>query len=436
MSLARPSLVRTTDRLLPEVPADQQRHGLSVTEAFRIALGSLVTNKMRSALTMLGIIIGVGSVIVMVSLGQGVAAATQASIQRLGTNILTVMPASQQRGGVSQGLGSSQTLKLEDLDVVLRSSPSVKAASAEYRGTGTVKFGNENTRTTIQGASPTYFEIHNMPLARGRGFTSAEVRSRAKVAVLGDGIRQTLFAGQRPIGKTIKVNGQNFRVIGVVRPRGGGGFRSPDDQITIPVTTAQRRVFGVEHLTSITVQAASAERMDRAQGEVLAAVAKAHRLPRGAEPDVRLFNQADVTESAAQQSTFLTMLLAGIAAVSLIVGGIGIMNIMLVSVTERTREVGIRKALGAKRKDVLYQFLIEAVTISVAGGVAGILIGIGLSFWMARPADAGGMGFPMLLTPTPMIVSFVFSALVGVFFGIYPAAKAASLNPIQALRHE
>jgi putative ABC transport system permease protein len=409
---------------------------MSVAESFRVALQGLTANKLRSLLTMLGIIIGVGSVIVMVALGQGVAQATQASIQRLGTNILTVMPDSQRRGGVSQGLGSAQTLKLEDVDAVRKASPSVRAVTPEYRGSGTVKYQNQNTRTTIYGASPEYFRIRNMPLERGKAFTREQVRQRAKVAVVGDTVRETLFGNLDPIGKDIKVNGQSFRVIGVVRKRGATGFRSPDDQITVPITTAMRRLFGVDYLSSLSVQAVSASKMDAAQEEVLNAIARAHQLAPGQTPDVRVSNQADLTESASQQSTFLTMLLAGVALVSLVVGGIGIMNIMLVSVTERTREIGIRKAIGAKRANILYQFLIESVTLSLAGGILGIMLGIGTAVWMSLPADSGGLGFPMLLTPAPMVVAFLFSAAVGIFFGIYPAIQASALDPIKALRHE
>ena len=436
MSVARTtSAGKSRGELLSGVPAAHRRRGLSAAEAFRIALQGLVANKLRAFLTMLGIIIGVGSVIVMIALGQGVAQASQASIQKLGTNVLTIMPNRQMRGGVSQGLGSSQTLKLPDLDVVLK-CPSVKAASAEYGGSGQVKFQNQNTRTQIQGALPDYFQIRNMPINAGRGFTSDDVRRKARVAVLGDNMRETLFGGISPIGKSIRINGQGFQVIGVVARRGASGFRSPDDQVTIPVTTAMRRLFGVDYLSSITVQAVSADKMSIAQDEAMQALAKAHKQQPGDEPDVRVFNQGDLMESANQQSGFLTMLLAGIALVSLVVGGIGIMNIMLVSVTERTREIGIRKAIGAKRKDILYQFLIESVTLSLVGGLMGIGGGVGIALWMARPADEGGVGFPMMLTPQPIIISFVFSAIVGIFFGIYPAFKASALDPIEALRYE
>ena len=409
---------------------------MSLGEAFRLAFQGLVANKLRAFLTMLGIIIGVSSVIIMVALGQGVAEATQATIRKLGTNVLTVMPNSQMRGGVSQGLGSQQTLKLEDVEVIKKLSPSIKAVVPEYRNSGTLKYRNENTRTTVFGASPEYFEVRNLPLAEGRFFTADEVKRKAKVCVIGDTVRETLFGSNQATGKTVKINGQSFKVVGCTAKRGGMMFRNPDDQVTIPITTATLRVFGVDYLGSLSIQATSEDKMAAAQEEVQAAIAKAHKLPSAQDADVRVFSQADLSESAAQQSSFLTMLLAGIALVSLVVGGIGIMNIMLVSVTERTREIGIRKAIGAKRKDILYQFLIESVTLSLVGGLIGIGLGIGGSAWMARPADEGGMGFPMMVSATPIIVSFFFSAFVGVFFGIYPAMKASRLDPIEALRYE
>jgi len=414
----------------------RRRHGMSVVEAFRVALQGLVANKLRSFLTMLGIIIGVGSVIVMVGLGQGVAKASQDAIAKLGTNVVTVMPNSQSRGGVSQGLGSQQNLKLEHAEQFVKLCPSAAAVVPEYRGSGQVKFQNQNTRTTVYGATPAYFTVRNLPLASGKYFTDDDVKRKTKVCVVGDEIRINVFGNIQPVGKYLKVNGQNFKVVGVTAKRGGMMFRNPDDQITIPVTTAMRRVFGVEYLGSMSVQAVSADKMGDVEEEVYAAAAKILKSSPSGEQPIRVFNQADLMESANQQSGFLTMLLAGIALVSLIVGGIGIMNIMLVSVTERTREIGIRKALGAKRKDILYQFLIESITLSLVGGFLGIAGGIGVSMWMARPAEEGGAGFPMTISPEPIIVSFLFSAFVGVFFGIYPAFKASALHPIEALRYE
>ena len=427
----------TQGQTLPLLPAvRRRRRGMSIAEAFRIAFSGLTANKLRSFLTMLGIIIGVSSVIIMVALGQGVANATQESIRKMGTNVLSVYPASQMRGGISQGLGSQQTMKMEDVEFIRKLAPSVKIIIPEYRGSGTVKFQSQNTRTTVYGATPDYFTVRNLPIAEGKFFDKDDVDRKAKVAVLGDNVRETLFGSIQAVGKYVKVNGQNFKVVGTIQKRGASGFRSPDDQITIPVTTAMFRVFGVDYLGGMSVQAVSEGKMKEAEEEIKAAMAKAHKLGPNEEPDVRVFNQADLSESAAAQSTFLTMLLAGIALVSLIVGGIGIMNIMLVSVTERTREIGIRKALGGKRRDILSQFLIESVTLSLVGGLIGIAVGIGGSLWMGKPAEEGGLGFPMMLSATPMIVSFLFSCFVGVFFGIYPAMKASRLDPIDALRYE
>jgi putative ABC transport system permease protein len=409
---------------------------MSSAEAFRVAFQGLAANKLRALLTMLGIIIGVSSVIVMVALGQGVANATQEQIKKLGTNVLTVIPQSQMRGGVSQGLGSQQTLKLADVEVVKKLSPSVKEVVPEYRGNGTVKHRSANTKTTVFGATPEYFVVRNLPFAAGKSFTAADVKQKAKVCVLGYTVADTLFGSSQAVGKTIKINSQSFRVVGVITKRGGMMFRNPDDQVTIPVTTAMRRLFGVDYLGSLSVQSVSEDTMSKAQEEVQAAIARAHKVDNPADADIRVFSQGDLSESAAQQSAFLTMLLAGIALVSLVVGGIGIMNIMLVSVTERTREIGIRKALGAKRRDILYQFLIESVTLSLVGGLLGIGFGIGVSALMAMPQDQGGAGFPMMVSAAPIIVSFFFSAFVGIFFGIYPAMKASRLDPIEALRYE
>jgi putative ABC transport system permease protein len=421
--------------LLPASQVKHGRRGMSMAEAFRVAFQGLMANKLRSFLTMLGIIIGVGSVIVMVALGQGVANATQEAIAKLGTNVLTVMPNSQMRGGVSQGLGSQQTLKPDDVEEI-RKLANVAAATPEVRGQVTIKFQNQNTKTTLFGASPEYFEIRNLPFADGKAFTEDDVNRKAKVAVIGDNVRETLFGSIQAVGKYVKVNGQSFRVVGVTVKRGGMMFRNPDDQITVPYTTAMVRVLGQDYINSISVQAKSPDVMVAVQDDITQAIHRAHRLRPDQDADVRIFSQGDLTESASQQSAFLTSLLAGIALVSLIVGGIGIMNIMLVSVTERTREIGIRKAIGAKRRDILYQFLIESVALSLVGGLIGIGVGVGVSVWMGTPTDEGGIGFPMALSVTPMIVSFCFSALVGIFFGIYPAMKASRLDPIEALRYE
>ncbi|MFN3651672.1 MAG: ABC transporter permease [Armatimonadota bacterium] len=422
--------------VLPKVPNFRHRGGLSIVEAFHVAWQGLISNPLRSILTMLGVIIGVAAVIVMVALGEGAAAATAEAIQKMGTNVLTVRPEAQRSAGVKGEAGTRQSMEIEHADQLLKMCPDVVRISPEYRGNGTVKFGNNNTRTTIYGAYPNYFEIRNLPLADGRYFTMKEVESRAKVAVIGHQIREELFGERQPVGKSIKINGQNFLVVGVAQERGGMAFRNPDDQVTIPTTTAMRRIFGERYLNAMSVQAVSAERMIAAEEQVMAAYYRIHKLGAYDDPPIRVHNQKDLMESANEQSGFLTMLLSGVAMVSLIVGGIGIMNIMLVSVTERTREIGIRKAIGAKRRDILYQFLIESITLSVFGGLLGIGIAIGVALWMGSPASEGGLGFPMQLSAAPIIISFTFSVLVGVFFGLYPAVKASALDPIQALRHE
>ncbi len=434
-SMPKPSMPQPT--LLPQAKIPHRRSaGTNLTEAFRIAFMGLFSNKMRSFLTMLGIIIGVFSVIVMLAFGQGAAQATQDAIKKLGTNVLTVIPNSVMRGGVSQGLGSQQSLKLEDAESLKKLS-SVRAVAPEVRQSGTVKYANANERTTIMGSTADYFEVRNLPIDKGRIFTTAEVKRRSKVAVIGDSVRDELFGPDvDSIGKTIKVNGQDFKVVGTTRKRGGMMFRNPDDQITIPITTAMQRVFGLQYIASISVQAASEGKMREAEEEVIRHIDQRHRVPSYEESHVRVFNQQDIQESAAAQSGVLTVLLTGIATVSLLVGGIGIMNIMLVSVTERTREIGIRKAIGAKRSDILYQFLIESVALSLVGGLLGVLLAIGTALWLGAPPDKGGMGLPMVLTPEPIVMSFVFSALVGIFFGIYPALKASRLDPIVALRYE
>jgi len=412
---------------------------MSVLEMFRVAFHGLAANKLRSFLTMLGVIIGVGSVIVMVALGQGVAEASRKSIQKLGTNRLYVRPENREVGGVNQGAESGNSLTLRDVETLREESRYSAAIAPEYRGSkARVKFRNNNTLTDVTGSSPEYFHIRSMTIEEGRIFTREEVEQRARVAVLGSEVWQTLFGKRSPIGEHIRINGQMFEVIGRLKTQGAMPFANKDDEIAIPISTAMRRLYGADgdEIRSLSIQAVSAERMKDLEEEVYQIIGRAHRLRPGDPPDVRIHNQADLIESADEQSGFLTMLLAGVALVSLVVGGIGIMNIMLVSVTERTREIGIRKALGAKRKHVLYQFLIESVTLSLGGGLLGVLLGLGVSWWMGHPADAGGAGFPMLMSLPPIIISFSFAGFIGIFFGIYPAVKASGLNPIEALRYE
>jgi len=421
----------------PAPPASARRRvtrsrGMSLWEAVMVALHGLVANKMRSFLTMLGIIIGVASVILTIGLGQGAAAASQAIIANMGTNVLSVRPDSQRAGGISGGLGSAQTLTEEDGDAILKECPSVKAVAPEYQSRARAKYLNHNTSTNIMGTVPEHLDVRNLKLASGRFFTHSDVVRRGKVCVIGDEVKNTLFGDNaEPIGKFIKIRGQNFEVLGVMAYKGSAGWSNPDDQIWVPIDTAMKRLFGVKYIGGIGVQAASEDVMDKATEEINQVVSKRHHIAPGDPPDIRIFNQADLAETAQQQSDMMTMLLTGIALVSLLVGGIGIMNIMLVSVTERTREIGIRKAIGARWRDIMNQFLIESVTMSLVGGLIGISLGVGGS-WLMRTY----VGWATLITPTPIVMAFASAMVVGVFFGIYPAMKAAKLDPIEALRYE
>ncbi len=343
-----------------------------------MALRGLTANKLRALLTMLGVIIGVGAVIVAVAIGQGSRAAVAASLQQLGTNVLTVFPGQQRTGGIGQGSGSSNTMKPADADAILKGCPSVIRVSPQVNKTAQVKYRDKNTNVTINGTGENYPIISNHPIQSGHYFTAADVKSMRRVAVIGATTAGDLFGQQNPVSKTIRVAGTNFQVVGLLRSKGGQGFRNPDDAVYVPVTTAMRRLFGMTNVGNITCQARAPELMDRAQDEISTVMRRQHRLPEdGSADDFRLFNQADLMDAQnAQQDTF-SALITYLAIVSLIVGGIGIMNIMLVSVTERTREIGVRKAIGAKRRDILTQFLLEALLLSLAGGLLGIAVGVG-----------------------------------------------------------
>jgi putative ABC transport system permease protein len=370
-------------------------------------------------------------VIAMMAIGQGANEAARATLRAMGTNVLSLFTGQQRRGGISFGFGTITTLKPADAEAILKECPAVKTIAQEYSSNVRVKFQNQNTSTTLLGTTPEYPSIRNFELSMGRFITASEVRRRAKVAVLGAGIQDTLFGNISPLGKTIKLNGQSFKVIGAFRAKGGNGWRNPDDQIWAPVTTVMRRVFGKDYLTGMSIQATSEDKMLQAQDQVEALIRKRHKIAEGEPVDVVIRNQADLIETAQQQTNIFTMLLASVAAVSLFVGGIGIMNIMLVTVTERTREIGIRKAIGAKRGDIRNQFLIEAVTMSVVGGLLGIAFGLAASAIVASRT-----GWNTVVTLQSIALSFGFSAVVGVLFGVYPAGKASSLNPIDALRYE
>lgn len=396
-----------------------------------LAFRGLSANKLRSALTMLGVIIGVGAVIIAIAIGQGSREAVAESIQRLGTNVLTVFPGQQRRGGIGQGFGSVSTMKLEDAAAILRECPSVAKTSPGVNRSAQAKYQNKNTTVGISGTGPDYPDISNHPVAEGRYFTAQDVKQSRRVAVIGATTCKDLFDKQSPVNKTIRIRGLSFTVLGRLKEKGGMGFRNPDDAIYVPVTTAMRRVFGLDTVQNITVQAKSASLMAKAQDEVDLVLRKRHKIPTGGSADFMVFNQADLADTQNQQQDTFSGLITYLAIVSLLVGGIGIMNIMLVSVTERTREIGIRKAIGAKRRNILSQFLLEALALSLVGGILGVCFGILGSNMVAELND-----WKIILAPETIVMAFSFSAVVGVTFGFYPALKASGLSPIEALRYE
>jgi putative ABC transport system permease protein len=394
-----------------------------------IALRAIRRNKMRSILTALGIIIGVGAVIAMVSIGNGAKEQVEGQIASLGQNVITVFPGSSSAGGMRGGWGSMSTLSPEDAAAIARDVSGVVAVSPEVRDRQQVLANGMNWNTQVLGESPEFVEIRSWQLAYGEMFTEADVRSIAKVCVVGKTIVDQLFPNTDPIGQTLRIRNIPVKIVGVLTPKGFNYFGSDqDDVVIVPHTTAMRRTSRRDRLSSILIQAQSAELMPTIQQDVTDLLQQRRQ---GREPDFTVRNQLELAEAATATSRTMTALLGAIAGVSLIVGGIGIMNIMLVSVTERTREIGIRLAVGAHGKDVLLQFLAEAVVLSLMGGILGILTGIGASELVSRLN-----GWPISVSSTAVTGAFLFSGAVGVFFGFYPARKAARLDPIEALRYE
>ena len=394
-----------------------------------IALRALRRNKMRSVLTALGMIIGVGAVIAMVSIGNGAKAQVEASIASLGQNIISVFPGTLTTGGARGGWGSASTLTPEDALAIQTEIAGVVAVSPSVRDRQQILANGLNWNTSINGESPDFLSIRDWGLAEGVIFTDLEVRSTAKVAVIGQTVADQLFPGSSPIGQTLRIRNIPFKIIGVLKPKGFNYFGSDqDDTVLIPYTSAMRRVARRTNLSSILIQAATQDQMPRIQQEITDLLQQRRQ---GREPDFTVRNQMELAEAATATSRTMTGLLGAIAGVSLIVGGIGIMNIMLVSVTERTREIGIRLAIGAHDHDIRLQFLIEAMVLSLMGGALGILIGVGASQIVSQLN-----GWPVQVSSASIIVAFVFSGAVGIGFGFYPAHKAAKLDPIEALRFE
>jgi putative ABC transport system permease protein len=403
-----------------------------ILTSIRLALRALRGNPLRSILTMLGVIFGVAAVITTISIGTGARQSVERQFSALGTNLLTVIPGRiTAPGGVSIGGGAAQTLKHADAEAIAASLPDVEGVSAEFSRNGQIVYGAQNDNSTISGVTPSFPEVRNWKPEQGAFFTESDMRNRSRVALIGKTVKENLFGETDPIGQTVRINRASFTVIGVMESKGSTGFSDRDDAVWIPLTTAQKRLFGVDFVRSIYVKVRSPEMMSEVQGQVEALLRTRHRIRENADADFTVRNQAEFIRTFQGVNETITVLLTGIAAVSLVVGGIGIMNIMLVSVTERTREIGIRKAIGATRRDILIQFLVEAMTLSIFGGALGVALAFGTS-----GALASSTGWPLVTPPWAIALASGFAAAIGIFFGFYPAARAARLDPIQALRYE
>jgi len=403
-----------------------------IIATLKIALRALRRNKLRTLLTMLGMIIGVGAVIAMVGIGNGAKSQIESQIASMGQNVILVWSGSFTRGGVRSGWGGAGTLTIEDAEAIQREIPGVTVISPEVRSGARIAAGSQDWSTQILGESADYFDLRRWPVIAGAPFTEQDVRSANKVAVIGKTIADQLFPGEDPIGQVVRIGTVPFQIVGMLLPKGlSVQGNDQDDLIIIPYTSAMKRVQHVTMLRSINVQAAKPSLLNPVQAQIMDLLRQRHKIAPGRDDDFTVRNQQEIADMATAQSKTMTLLLAAIAMVSLIVGGIGIMNIMLVSVTERTREIGIRMAIGARGRDILLQFLIEAVTLSVIGGILGIAVGFGSSRLIAAQTS-----WPTLVPSEWVVYAFLFSAVVGIFFGFYPSLKASRLDPIEALRYE
>ena len=399
---------------------------------FRTALRALKRNKMRSLLTALGIIIGVGAVIAMVSIGNGAKAQVEAQIASLGDNVLGVWSGNVTRGGMSSGMGGAGTLSVGDAEAIANEIEGVTNVSPEARKSFRVAAGSVNWFTQVMGVSPGYFDIRSWPFTNGESFGDRDVRGATKVAVIGATVAKEVFGSEDPVGQILRIKNVPFLVTGVLGRKGASLFGSDqDDAVFVPYTSAMKRLMGSTMLRSIQVQARNKSSIPEIQAEITQLLAQRHRISAEREMDFMVRSQEDIATMATATSKIMTALLAAIASVSLAVGGIGIMNIMLVSVTERTREIGIRMAVGAHGRDILLQFLVEAIVLSSLGGIGGILLGVA-----AAKVLSATLGWTILISTTAILLAFSVSTLIGVFFGFYPAHKAARLDPIDALRYE
>lgn len=400
---------------------------------FKIAISAIIRNKMRSFLTMLGIVIGVAAVIVMLAIGQGSNASIRETISSMGTNLINVKPASQNRGGVNQGQSDSQKLELSDVEYLKNNSLLISAISPEIDGNGQVVYGSNNWPTQIYSGNEDYPLIKKYEVETGRIYTSAEIKKAAKVCLIGQTVIENVFTDDEdPIGKSIRFDNIPFKIIGTLKEKGNNTFgQDQDDMILAPYTTVMKRIIRQTHLRAIVISAKSEDQITETSAEITKLLRTSHKLKEGDDDDFDIRTQEELISNFGSISEMMLVLLGSIAAISLVVGGIGIMNIMYVSVTERTREIGLRMAVGGKGKDILRQFLLEAMLLSVFGGVIGVVLGV-----VSSNIVEDMLGWPVLITTDSIVLSFLFCTFIGMFFGWYPARKASALNPIEALRHE
>jgi putative ABC transport system permease protein len=406
---------------------------MNYSNTIKISVNALKRNKFRSFLTMLGIIIGVASVIVMLAIGQGSKKSIRDQMSSMGTNLIMVMPASQQRGGVMLGNSSAQNMTLNDITAIEKECPAISDVSPEVRSSGQAVVGNSNWPTSTYGVNNKYFSIRKYSIKTGRSFTDTEIQNYAKVCLVGQTIVEKLFEGKTDvIGQTVRFKGIPLTIIGVLSEKGENGMgQDQDDLIIAPYTTVQKRILAITYIQSIFASAVSEEKNNDAIDQVTASLRKTHKLKDGETDDFQVRSQAEMVQTFSSISDVLTILLGAIAGISLLVGGIGIMNIMYVSVTERTREIGLRLSVGGRATDIMMQFLIESILLSVLGGIIGISLGVA-----ATSVAASLMNWPTVIMPASVVMSFLVCSAIGIFFGWYPARKASNLNPIDALRYE
>lgn len=406
---------------------------MNLTNLFKIALRALANNKMRGFLTMLGIIIGVASVITMLAIGQGSKKSIQAEISEMGSNMIMIQPGGDIRGGVRQEASSMETLKLQDYQNIVDETRYVAAVSPSVNSSGQVIYGANNAPTTIYGISPDYMEIRRYKVEDGEMFTEQDIAVAAKVCVVGKTVVDNLFpGGENPVGKVIRFQKLPFKIVGVLESKGYNSMgMDQDDLILVPYTTIQKKVLAITHLQGITCSALKEEYTEQAIDEISEILRRNHKLKAGEEDDFTIRSQQELSSMLTSTTDMMTVLLAAVAGISLLVGGIGIMNIMYVSVTERTREIGLRMSIGAKGIDILSQFLIESILISVTGGLIGVIFGVGSAIVVNQVAH-----FPIYIQPWSVLLSFIVCTATGIFFGWYPAKKAAQLDPIEAIRYE